>query len=87
MIPILEDVVDNYMQCSTIMFGGKENYCITFKQNQKSFDIYRQKYIHSFKQVVYHHDFNKSLGLELKSLNSFVVTRGHEILMFNSDNF
>jgi len=32
-----------------MMFGSKVRYCITYKTNQKSFDIYRRKYEHDFR--------------------------------------
>lgn len=34
------------------MFGSKSKYCVTYKTNQCSFDIYRQKFEHDFKLTV-----------------------------------
>ena len=47
--PIFENVMSNYMNCNQMMFGSKVRYCVTYKTNQKSFDIYRRKYWHDFK--------------------------------------
>lgn len=44
----LENVMYNYMRCSQMMFGPKVRYCVTYKNNQRSFDIYRRKYEHDF---------------------------------------
>ena len=49
MMPILENVMANYMGCNQMMFGSKVRYGVTYKTNQKSFDIYRRKYWHEFK--------------------------------------
>lgn len=51
--PTLENVMYNYMSCSQMMFGSAVRYCITYKTNQKSFDIYRRRYEHDFCVNVY----------------------------------
>ena len=43
----------NFMNCTQMMFGSKVKYCITYKTNQKSFDIFRRKYEHSFNSNIY----------------------------------
>ena len=48
-MPELENVMNNYMKCSEMMFGSQVKYGITYKVNQKSFDIHRRKYWHDFK--------------------------------------
>ena len=47
-MPTLENVMFNFMGCNQMMFGSKVKYGITYKQNQKSFDIYRRRYEHDF---------------------------------------
>ena len=59
--PQLENVMMNYMGCTEMMVGAKVKYCITYKQNQKSFDIRKRRYIHDFKSTVNDTDFNRSL--------------------------
>lgn len=49
LIPELENVMFNYMACTQTMFGSKVRYCVTYKTNQKSFDVYRRKHWHDFK--------------------------------------
>ena len=46
--PIFENVMSNYMNCNQMMFGSKVRYCVTYKTNQKSFDVYRRRFIHNF---------------------------------------
>lgn len=33
MMPKLENVMTNFMQCSQMMFGSKVKYCVTYKNN------------------------------------------------------
>ena len=73
-IPKLENVMFNFMGCDQMMFGSKVKYGITYKSNQKSFDIYRRKYIHDFKVPVSNLDFEGSVGIEFEKHNAFVVT-------------
>ena len=47
--PTLENVMFNFMGCNQMMFGSRVKYGITYKANQKSFDIYRRKYEHDFR--------------------------------------
>ena len=61
--PELENVMENFMGCTMMMFGSKVRYCITYKQNQKSFDIYRRKYEHDYLMNVINKNFDGSLGL------------------------
>ena len=47
--PTLENVMFNYMGCNHLMFGSKVRYGISYKTNQRSFQIYRRAYWHNFK--------------------------------------
>lgn len=40
------------MDCSVMMYGVKGKYGITFKTNERSFDIYKRKYVHDYKVTV-----------------------------------
>jgi hypothetical protein len=44
--PTLENVMYNYMTCSTMMFGKRVRYGITYKAKERSFNLYRRKYEH-----------------------------------------
>ena len=47
--PKLENTMNNFMNCSQMCFGIKVKYGITYKTNQKSFDIHRRKFEHDFR--------------------------------------
>lgn len=70
-----------------MMFGSKVKYGITYKQNQKSFDIYRRKYLHDFKVPVSSHNLEGSMGLELRKHNAFVVTQIDKIFIHDAESF
>ena len=70
----LENVMNNFMNCSIMMFGAKVKYGITFKTNEKSFDVYRRKYVHDFKVNTVAEDMDGSRGLPIESMDAFLVS-------------
>ena len=71
-----------------MMFGSRVKYCITYKTNQKSFDIYRRKYEHDFKvHVITKQDLEGAVALELEKMNSFVVAKIDKINIYDSETF
>ena len=49
LIPTLENILNNFMHCTQMMFGPLVRSCITFKHGQPGFDVFRKKYNHGFK--------------------------------------
>jgi len=86
-MPILENVMFNFMTCNQMMFGSKVRYSVTYKTNQKSFDIYRRKYWHDFKVPVSNENLEGSIGLELKSMNCYLVSKIDKVIIYNSNTF
>lgn len=85
--PILENVMYNYMNCTQMMFGSKVRYCITYKTNQKSFQIYRRKYLHNFKVTVNNENLEGSKGLEFSKISVFLVTKVSKVIMYDSETY
>ena len=85
--PTLENVMFNYMNCSQMMFGSKVRYCVTFKANQKSFDIHRRKYVHDFRQNVVKMNLDGSRGLPIESMNAFLVSKIDVVHFYDVDSF
>ena len=48
-MPVLENVMFNYTSCTQMMFGKKVKYGVTYKANEKSFDIYKKKMYHGLR--------------------------------------
>lgn len=79
--------MQNYMNCTQMMFGKRVRYCVAFKTNQRSFEIYRPKCRHEFKVPVHSGDFEDAIGLEIVTLGAFFVTQQDRILIFESEGF
>lgn len=74
-MPTLENVMYNYMGCNQMMFGSKVWYGITYKTNERSFDIYRRKFMHNLKVNVLNENMEGAFGLSLPNLNCFLVAQ------------
>lgn len=85
--PILENVMYNYMNCTQMMFGSKVRYCITYKTNQRSFQIYRRKFMHNFKVTVCAENLEGSKGLEFGSSGIFLVTKTNKVMLYSVDTY
>ena len=64
-MPKLENVMFNFMNCTSIIFGSKVRYACCFKQGQNEFEIYTRRYEHNFKVNVLKENFEGSKGLFL----------------------
>jgi hypothetical protein len=47
--PYLENVMYNFMKCTQVMFGRRVRYGITYKNNERNFDVYQRKAMHNMK--------------------------------------
>ena len=70
-----------------MMFGSKVRYCITYKTNQRSFVIYRRKYVHNFKVPIVVDNLEGSKGLELSETDQFLVTKVDKVLIYSSKTY
>ena len=66
-----------------MMFGSRVRYGVTYKTNQRSFDIYRRKYIHDFKTPVSYDNLEGSTGLELVKINAFLCSKIDKVIIYN----
>lgn len=85
--PALQNVMYNYMGCSTMMFGSKVKYGITYKTNQKGFNLYRRKYEHDYKINVVQENLEGAKALEIKSMNVFFCTKIDKVCIYDSLTF
>ena len=86
-MPNLENAMVNFMKCNQMMFGSRVRYSITYKTNQRNFEIYTRKYTHNFRVNLRAENFEGSLGLNVKSMNIFFVTNVDEVLMYDAKTF
>ena len=57
-----------------MMYGVRGKYGITFKTNERSFDIYRRKYVHDYKVTVDHKSFDQAKCIPFNEMNILLVT-------------
>lgn len=77
----------NYMGCSTMMFGSRVRYGITFKMGERSFNIYRRKYEHEYMINVLEDNLEGAKALEIKSMNVFLYTNIDKVNMVDSTTY
>jgi hypothetical protein len=51
-MPTLENVMYNFIKCSSLLFGSRVRYGIAFKVNQPGFDIITRTCYHNFKVCI-----------------------------------
>lgn len=85
--PVLENVIDNYMDCNQLMFGPEEKYGITYKLNERSFQVFSKKYEHDFSLKLIDEDLEGSKCLELPSMDMFLISKHDRIVMYDIDTF
>ena len=87
LLPKLENVMLNYMNCQQMIYGPKVRYCISYKASERYFNIYRRKYLNSFKSPIINQNLEGAKGLELKRMNSFLVTQIDKVYIYDSNTF
>ena len=85
--PELENVMYNYMKCTQMMFGKRVRYGITFKQNEKSFDVYQRQAMHNLKIKLHAKNLEGSKGLEILSQNSVFVTEIDRVIRYDCETY
>lgn len=83
-IPVLENVMYNFMKCTSLIFGSKVKYGVSYKIGQTGFEIYSKKYEHNFKVNVLRQNLEKSKGLSINSMNRILVTKTAQILVLDA---
>ena len=83
----VENVMNNFMNCSIMMFGPAVKYGLTYKTNEQSFDIYRRKYVHDFKVNTVKTDLDGSRGLPIETMDAFLVSQIDKIRFFDINTY
>lgn len=69
LMPTLENVMNNYMNCSMMMIGKFVRFAITYKTSQQGFTIYTRSCYHNFKVQLDTEDYEGSHGIDFSTLN------------------
>lgn len=87
LIPKLKNCMYNFMGCSTMMFGPRSFYCITYKSNQIGFNIYRRMYHHNFLVNLKDESYEDCQGITVNSNNTYIIAIKKEIRVYSQETF
>lgn len=77
----------NYMMCNQMMIGAMKRYSITYKQNERSFDIYQRKYMHNLRVCVDDANYEGARAVEIASSNLVLLSKIDQVIMLDNQNF
>jgi hypothetical protein len=86
MEPVLENTMNNFMDCSTMMFGSKVKFCVTYKMNQVGFTIYTRMHQHNFKVCINKENYEGVKGTNLSTINQFAVGFNMQVMIYNNED-
>ena len=87
LVPELENVMYNFMNCNQMMIGSMRRYGISYKQNEMCFAIYTRKYMHNLRVCVDEHDYSGSKGIEIPSSNLTLVSKKDKLMLLDSKTY
>lgn len=87
LMPTLENVMRNFMNCSMMMIGKFVRFAITYKTSQPGFTIYRRQQYHNFKVAIDSHDYEGSFGINIPKLKRYAIGHKMTIQIFDQDDF
>jgi hypothetical protein len=84
LIATLDNVMYNFMDCVQMMIGPKVKYCVTYKNGQRSFNVFRAKYMHDFRQTVRAENLEGAKALEFTATNTIIVALLDQLNVYDS---
>lgn len=82
-MPTLENVMYNYIKCSSLLFGSRVRYGIGFKANQPGFDIFTRTCYHNFKVCINIGDFEGAVGCQLSTIGAYAMAESTNIGIYD----
>jgi hypothetical protein len=70
-----------------MMIGAAKRYSITYKTNEKDFEIYRRKFMHNLRVCVNEKNFEGSKAVEMPLANFLLVSMVSEVLIIDNINY
>lgn len=87
LMPTLENVMNNFMNCSMMMIGKFVRFAITYKTNQQGFIIYTRSAYHNFKVTLDARSFEGAHGINFSHLDKYAVGKGMEVRLYDQKTF
>lgn len=82
-MPKLENVIKNFMNCTSMLFGNKVRYGITYKGNERSFDTWERKYQHNYSATIINKDLEGSIGLPMENIDRLLIGNFDKIKFYD----
>ena len=80
--PTLENCMNNFMQCSIMMFENKDRFGISFKLNAPDFVIYARRFFHNFTVHISRADNEGAVGANLSKKGEYVMADKTQVQIF-----
>lgn len=87
LMPNLENVMRNFMNCSMMMIGKFVRFAITYKTSQPGFTIYRRQMYHNFKVAINSSNYEGSHGINIPKLKRYAIGHKMTIEIFDQEDF
>jgi len=87
LMPTVENVMYNFMNCSQMMFGKMVRYGITYKTSQIGFTVYTRKSFHNYKVTITSENFEGAVGANLSSMGKYAVARKLQLCIHDAITF
>jgi hypothetical protein len=75
------------MSCNQMMIGAMRRYAITYKQNERSFDIYKRKFMHNLRVCLDDNNYEGAKSLEIATSNLMLVSKIDQVVMYDNENY
>ena len=82
-MPELENVMMNFMNCSSLLFGARVRFGIAFKVSEPDFTIFTRKYYQNFKVCIDSNSFEGAVGVSLAPFKMYAMAHGLEIGIYD----
>jgi len=81
--------MNNFMQCSMMMFGKLVRFCVAYKTNQPGFVIYTRSSFHNFRVAIDSKNWEGAIGVNLGKLGDglYAISKHNEINIFEANTF
>lgn len=87
LMPTVENVMYNYMNCSQMMFGKMVRYGITYKTSQMGFTVYTRQSFHNFRVTISTENFEGAVGANLSSIKKYAVGKKLSLCIHDAVTF
>lgn len=86
-MPELENVMYNFIECSSLMVGSKVKYAVAYKTSQQDYEIFTRNRYHNFKVCIDATSFEGAVGCTLESIGAYALAEKLKIGIYDESSF